>query len=183
MQVLVNRNCGGTLISATHILTAAHCTVGYAASSMEVFVGVHDITDNQFNRVNVAEIIIHPNYEPQNSHNNDYSILRLAKPVTFTKKVRPACLPSDLSASYAGVHATVTGWGDLSSGVYSPPNVLQEVDVTVATNAECKSAYASKGFKITSNMVCAGDSGKDSCHGDSGGPLITSENGRQALVI
>ena len=89
----------------------------------------------------------------------------------------PACLPADLSATYAGVLATVTGWGTLSSGG-SQPTVLQEVDVTVTTNADCNSAYGS----ITNNMVCAADSGKDSCQGDSGGPMIASENGRQALV-
>jgi len=181
-QVLVEgAGCGGTLISSTHVLTAAHCTVDTAATSIKVVIEAHNITDSELNSVDIAEIINHPNYEPHNSHNNDYSILRLAKPVTFTKKVSPVCLPADLSATYAGVRATVTGWGTLSSGGPSS-DVLQEVDVTVAINAECNSAYASKGYTITSNMVCAGDSGKDSCKGDSGGPLITSENDRQALI-
>jgi len=179
-QVLVEgAGCGGTLISSTHVLTAAHCTVNEAASSIKVVIGAHNIADSELNSVDIAEIINHPNYEPHNSHNNDYSILRLAKPVTFTKKVSPVCLPADQSATYTGVLATVTGWG--WTGDHNP-NVLQEVDVTVATNAECNSAYASKGYTITSSMICAGDSGKDSCHGDSGGPLITSENDRQALI-
>merc|ERR1712110_247397 len=70
-----------------------------------------------------------------------------------------------------------TGWGTLSSGG-SQPTALQEVDVTVTTNAVCNQAYGS----ITANMICAADSGKDSCQGDSGGPLIAPENGRQALI-
>jgi len=178
---LVSRNgrspwCGGTLISSTHVLTAAHCTDGSAASSIRVILGEHNIADSDFNRVDVAEIINHPNYNSQTT-DNDYAILRLANPVTFTNEVSPACLPADLSATYAGVLATVTGWGTLSSGG-SQPTVLQEVDVTVTTNADCNSAYGS----ITNNMVCAADSGKDSCQGDSGGPMIASENGRQALI-
>ena len=141
-----------------------------------MLLGEHSIADSDFNRVDVAEIINHPNYNSATT-DNDYAILRLASPVTFTDEVSPACLPADLSATFAGVLATVTGWGTLSSGG-SQPTVLQEVDVTVTTNIECNNAYGS----ITANMVCAADSGKDSCQGDSGGPMIASENGRQALV-
>merc|ERR1712036_186539 len=106
---LVSRNgrtpwCGGTLISSTHVLTAAHCTQT-SASSIRVLLGEHSIADSDFNRVDVAEIINHPNYNSQTT-DNDYAILRLANPVTFTNEVSPACLPADLSATYAGVLAT-----------------------------------------------------------------------------
>merc|ERR1712071_318256 len=170
--------CGGTLISSTHVLTAAHCTANSAAENVFVILGEHNIADSDVNRVAVAEIINHPNYNSQTT-DNDYAILRLANAVTFTNEVSPACLPANLSATYAGVLATVTGWGTLSSGG-NQPNTLQEVDVTVTTNAVCNSAYGNN--MITDNMVCAADSGKDSCQGDSGGPLVASENGRQALI-
>jgi trypsin len=179
---LVSRNgrspfCGGTLISSTHVLTAAHCTQT-DASSIAVILGEHNIADSDFNRVNVAEIINHPEYN-SGTTDNDYAILRLESPVTFTNEVSPACLPADLSNTFAGVLATVTGWGTLSSGG-SQPTVLQEVDVTVTTNTACENAYGSS--MITANMICAADSGKDSCQGDSGGPMIAPENGRQALI-
>merc|ERR1712088_612024 len=154
---LVSRNgrtpwCGGTLISSTHVLTAAHCTQT-DASSIRVLLGEHNIADSVFNRVDVAEIINHPDYDGRTT-DNDYAILRLSQAVTFTNEVAPACLPADTGATYAGVLATVT------------------------TNTECNNAYGS----ITANMICAADSGKDSCQGDSGGPLIAAENGRQALI-
>jgi len=179
---LVSRNgrspwCGGTLISSTHVMTAAHCTAGNSANKLAVLLGEHNIADGQFNRVNVAEIIQDPNYDSQ-STNSDFSILRLASPVTFSSAISPACLPAGAS-QYAGQVATVTGWGTLSSGG-NQPTVLQEVDVTVTSNADCKNAYGPSA--ITDLMMCAADSGKDSCQGDSGGPLVLEENGRQALV-
>merc|ERR1739842_245818 len=57
--------------------------------------------------------------------------------------------------------------GTLSSGG-NQPTVLQEVDVTITTNAVCKNAYGSN--SITDVMLCAADSGRDSCQGDSGSP-------------
>ena len=75
---------------------------------------------------------------------------------------------------------TVTGWGRLNEGG-NQPSVLHEVDVPVMTFKECNNFY---GGSITESMLCSGfDKGKrDSCQGDTGGPLVTKENDRFALV-
>merc|ERR1712027_242517 len=169
--------CGGTLISNQHVLTAAHCTAGSTASNIAVLVGEHRIDDNLYNRIGLSAITDHPNYNDR-SLNNDYSILTLAEPVTFSDKVRPACLPSNADEEYIGRTATVSGWGTLTSGG-NQPAVLNEVDVTVQSNDQCKQAY---GSGITNHMICAADAGKDSCQGDSGGPLVTKENDRYTLI-
>jgi len=184
---LVTRNgrtpfCGGTLISSTHVLTAAHCTRSDVDGMYKVLLGEHNIGDEEYNRVDVAEILDHPDYN-SDTLDNDFAILRLANPVNFTNEVSPACLPADVSATYAGVLATVTGWGTMKAGYGAPggkrPTELQEVDVPVGTNEWCNEKY---GYGITDNMICAGERKKDSCQGDSGGPLIAPENGRQALI-
>merc|ERR1719516_866087 len=169
--------CGGTLISCSHVLTAAHCTAGSSASSISVLVGEHRIDDNSFTRVSLSKITDHPDYN-SNTLDNDYSILTLSSPVEFSTTVAPACLPADNSKDFAGEMATVSGWGRLSSGG-NQPTVLNEVDVTVQSNSQCMTAY---GNSITSNMICAADAGKDSCQGDSGGPLTTMENGKCAVI-
>ena len=115
-----------------------------------MLLGEHSIADSDFNRVDVAEIINHPNYNSQTT-DNDYAILRLSSPVAFTNEVSPACLPADLSATYAGVLATVTGWGRLSSRG-NVPDVLQEVDVTVTTNTKCHNAYRKKKYTVYSHF-------------------------------
>ena len=62
-------------------------------------------------------------------------------------------------------------------------NFVEQVDVKTMTNAKCSASdTAYSASQITSNMICAADTGKDSCQGDSGGALVTKE-GLQYSVI
>ena len=76
-------------------------------------------------RVTPKEWIIHPSYNNGANLNNDFAIIKLASPVSFSDRVSPICLPS-ASTNYDSKVATVTGWGTLASGG-SQPNILQKV--------------------------------------------------------
>jgi len=74
------------------------------------------------------------------------------------------------------VTATVTGWGPTSSGGPSA-DVLLQVDVPMVSNTDCN-ASTSYNRSITVNMLCAGlieERRKDSCQGDSRGPLVVPD--------
>ena len=166
--------CGGTLISSTHVLTAAHCVVkAFQASQIKVHLGEHNIGTTLGS--DVAEVIKHSRYNSA-TLDNDYAILRLSQPVSFTDKVSPACLPDEREKTYLGANATATGWGITGSG--SIANTLQEADVTVISNAVCKYDH----HPVTKNMICTAGTGEGACHGDSGGPLTVRENGRHTVV-
>eukprot|EP00091_Calanus_sinicus_P001430 TRINITY_DN11413_c0_g1_i1.p1 TRINITY_DN11413_c0_g1~~TRINITY_DN11413_c0_g1_i1.p1 ORF type:complete len:102 (-),score=14.68 TRINITY_DN11413_c0_g1_i1:29-334(-) len=55
-----------------------------------------------------------------------------------------------------------------------------EVNVTTMTNTVCNEIYEGD---ILDSMLCAMGYEKDSCHGDSGGPLLTWEPGHYYSVI
>merc|ERR1719422_2929710 len=165
-----NRIVGG-------VVTEANETAGKQTIDIEILLGEHDIKDNSFTRVAISKITDDKKYNKDNLQ-YDFSILTLTKPITFTDKIRPACLPSDVTKTYTNEMATVSGWGT-TTFQGSQPSKLMEVDVKVITNAQCKTKYP---LSIGDMNICAYADGKDSCQGDSGGPLVAKENGRYAIV-
>ena len=132
--------CGGSIISAQHILTAAHCTQGNLTSYPQVSLGEHDTTDAAADIRTVCRITNHPQYNPDNGLNN-IAILTLTSPLTFSRTMSPICLPADPSLSYAGATATVTGWGRTSPGG-ALADSLQEVELTVLSNEDCRNDWS-----------------------------------------
>ncbi|ROT82874.1 putative coagulation factor XII isoform X1 [Penaeus vannamei] len=125
--------------------------------------------------------VFHEGYT-ENYFNLDIALLRLEEALDLTShpEVRPVCLPSDPTKVYEGQTGKVVGWGDTTNGDKKYPDIVREVDLPIV---ECGRKEIA-GVLITPFMLCAGfkKGGKDSCSGDSGGPLTVEEDGRFTLV-
>jgi len=168
LQLNSNHHCGGSLLNSRWVVSAAHCTQG-SPSAYKVILGDHNraVTNEAVHlTIGVDKIINHPNYVDFRFF--DISLLKLSSNVDFMKypHIRPICLPPIPSKTYAGVKATIAGWGRTEAG---SPNILQEADVSVTSNDECKRRYA-----INDSHICSKFVSKSTCNGDSGGPLVTT---------
>ncbi|EFN86241.1 proclotting enzyme [Harpegnathos saltator] len=171
--------CGGSLIDDRHILTAAHCVANmnsWDVARLTVRIGDYNIkTNTEIRHIEkrIQRVVRHRGFNAQTLY-NDVALLTMNEPVEFTEQIRPICLPSG-SQLYSGKTATVIGWGSLREGGVQPA-VLQEVSIPVWSNSECKLKYgiAAPGG-IVDSFLCAGQAAKDSCSGDSGGPLMIND--------
>ncbi|MGI5379187.1 S1 family peptidase [Streptomyces sp. CA-251387] len=163
-----NQFCGGTLVSATKVVTAAHCMVGETTSSVRVVGGrtYRNGTNGTVSRI--SDIWVHPDYTDA-TDGNDVAVLTLSTSMPYTTA-------SYVDSSDTGVYATgatarIVGWGTTSSNG-SSSNQLRTATVPIVSNSSCASSYGSD--FIASDMVCAGytSGGVDTCQGDSGGPLL-----------
>lgn len=61
----------------------------------------------------VAQVMPHPSYRQEGSP-GDIALVRLNKPVAFSRHIRPICLPAANASFPNGLRCTVTGWGHVA---------------------------------------------------------------------
>ncbi|WP_405989897.1 S1 family peptidase [Streptomyces sp. NBC_00986] len=163
-----NQFCGGTLVSATKVVTAAHCMVGETTSSVRVVGGRTYLNGTNGTVSKVSKIWINPSYTDA-TNGNDVAVLTLSTSMPYTTAKYVAS--TDTSVYATGATARILGWGTTSENG-SSSNQLRTATVPIVSDSSCKSSYGSD--FIATDMVCAGytSGGVDTCQGDSGGPLL-----------
>ncbi|KAG6460052.1 hypothetical protein O3G_MSEX011739 [Manduca sexta] len=156
-------------------------------------------------RATIDEIIPHPDYlKPNNFYEqHDIALIRLRVWAPRTEFIRPICLPKiDHTLSLPPNYKfQVAGWGryyqDFVNKIFKASEVKLHVDVPYVNHGDCQRKLRtipnlyklSNGIKVSVNVtlwngqLCAGGvAGKDSCKGDSGGPLMY-ENERKYTAV
>jgi len=185
--------CGGSLIASRFVVTAAHCVRGTGGATPDAVTvilgqdripwgsGTVDETDFPPESRYAATATAHESFDPATRPDHDVAVLHLDRVATLEQLRFPR--PGDTASWSPGVTATTIGWGVTESG--APSEALLEVQLPVVSDADCTAAWSSEGADFISapRMLCAaGDQGRDSCVGDSGGPLLVPDGPRLLLA-
>ncbi|XP_039998540.1 uncharacterized protein LOC120798357 [Xiphias gladius] len=165
--------CGGTIINEYIIMTAAHCM--NQSRYFYIKLGEFDILVDDGNEATylVETILTHHHYRPD-TYANDIALIKLTKPIKFTRFILPACIPEPEFAEKVLMRqpdGMVSGFGRLGEG-RQPSNILQRLTLPYVDRLTC---IESTQWRISPRMFCAGydKAPKDACQGDSGGPHVT----------
>lgn len=209
--------CGGTLVTARYVLTAAHCLAQGERGKISSITSPKDIAImvgstnllGKADRILVKRVVTHPRYVPGTSV-NDIALLELERaPTTESGAQRVTVVTSETEATALPVNGdlTIIGWG--MTEAKRPSMDLLETTVKAVDRNACnrvltmarmqagdldrafsdlsftfnlspvarkslEQTIVQNGGSVTAQMICAGAEvdGRDTCPGDSGGPIL-----------
>ncbi|XP_055903049.1 modular serine protease-like [Eupeodes corollae] len=176
-------HCGGTIISAKVIISAAHCFWDnanqkpypnslYAIGAGKYFREYYEDEIKAQIR-NISQIAIPEEYAGEDSKfKADLAVIVVTNPFIFSEFVSPICIEwkkEGAKAIKSGSYGKVAGWGKTEEGIYSTE--LKTVSVTASSNEACKNEVESQyADAITDDKFCILNKfEKNACQGDSGG--------------
>ncbi|XP_065204220.1 serine protease persephone-like [Planococcus citri] len=193
----VKWNCAGSLISENFVMSAAYCvreswfTDGPPQwvllgeldkpATWSPFASSKTIESAKYNEYyRIIKIHEHPNYNTPTRY-NDIVLFELNTTVTFSPRVRPACLYTSTTDLPINTKAIITGWGENDTDVLYDSTLLKAT-IAIVDPEDCSTSFPPKRtfYKAPTfdpkTMICAGDIDNDTkpYYGDGGGPLQIS---------
>ncbi|KAK9723279.1 Trypsin-like serine protease [Basidiobolus ranarum] len=183
-RVLVKNvsSCGGFILSQKWIGTAAHCVVDQetlvvaSPIQFQIIVGTTSNTTDFSNLKRVVQVVTAPGYST-NGQKNDLALLELEQELTFSNRIQP--IPISNSKIAEKETFTAAGWGITENATSSAR--LLKVDLLTAPISKCRKVIPD--FKDNNGpQICIdAEVNKDTCAGDSGGPLFRKEGNGTSL--
>ncbi|XP_073964032.1 clotting factor C-like [Choristoneura fumiferana] len=189
--------CGGSLVSTTMVISAAHCfwnkennslasATNYAVGLGKIYRPWPNTHDENRQTFDVSDVKVPTRFRDiETLYQSDIALVFLDRPAVYHHHVRPVCIDFDVNFDRRqledGKKGKIAGWGNTKENELAPAQVLQVLELPVVSLSECITRVTSE-FRqfITNDKFCAGywNEGKALCRGDSGGGLAFAESER-----
>jgi secreted trypsin-like serine protease len=200
----------GWIVTAAHCFTLASTTPGKPFDTLRlnerfIRMGTQNIADGTGAEFSIDALVIHGGYLRNGIQQHDIALIHVRDEGKIAKlgsalAAIPQQKPTD-KPLYNEDELLVTGWGwqgqrnedtlrrrDSQLKLQEYPADLQQLKILYQPMANCAKVPKMKAVSIATFAICAGyrpktgEQGKDSCTGDSGGPLTRFTGGKRVLV-
>ncbi len=177
-------DCGGSILDATHILTAAHCvdhegnTTTYPTADLRVLAGASDV--HEFEQALIAptgsqekqasRLRVDPYYSPLPNIKDDAAVIELSSPLELSLAANAQAIPlvGTGATPPGGTPLSLSGYGKENGGEDVNPNgKLYSTSLVAVSSDACRNLAGGNSAVI----LCAYGVSSSGCQGDSGGPL------------
>jgi Trypsin len=170
--------CGGAILNATEVLTAAHCVIDpeteaqVSAEDLLVVAGTSDIENKEpaEQDVEAASVRVHPyfDYAAGPGTADDVAVLKLAGALSLTGSAAQAIAMTPAGSVPAeGTQARLTGFGEENPVTEELDGQLHSLDMALGFSRQC-------GGEADALFLCGSAPGGSACSGDSGSGLTTT---------